>query len=215
VDSVTDLLLRFASAQDNLGGLALLAGSAAIEYVFPPFPGDSVTLAGAVLVARYGWSFPLVLAVVMLGSLAGAMLAFRFGGAIEARRSRRLAARGGGLERERSMLDSLVARFRRHGPVLIVVNRFVPGLRAVVFIAAGLAELPPRAVFFYAALSALLWNLALMALGAALGANLDALIGVVQQYTHAALAVVAAIALAIAAVWLVRRRRRQSGPADS
>ena len=46
--------------------------SAAIEYLFPPFQGDTVTLFGAFLVATREWSLALVLGAVTLGSLCGA-----------------------------------------------------------------------------------------------------------------------------------------------
>lgn len=200
---ITDTLRELVGDQNSLVGLSVLAASAAIEYVFPPFPGDFVTVLGAVLVTGYGWSFFAVLAAVMLGSVLGAFAAFEVGEVW----ARRRAADPHAVPRPR--LDAIVARFRRHGSAYVVINRFVPGIRGLIFVAAGLAGLPRRSVLFYAAISALLWNLALMGLGVALGANLDALRTWVERYTIAAW-----IALAVAAIVIlvvVRRRR----PADT
>src|SRR5262245_60083821 len=74
MSSVREIIERLVEQQNSVGGLAALAGSAMIEYVFPPFPGDFVTVLGAVLVTGYGWSFPLVLGAVMLGSVAGTLI---------------------------------------------------------------------------------------------------------------------------------------------
>jgi membrane protein DedA with SNARE-associated domain len=197
MESFTELLRDWIGHEDNLAGLGVLAGSAAIEYVFPPFPGDAVTLFGAVLVTGYGWSFGLVLGAVMLGSLVGALAAYQLGVVWARRRS----------AKPRPLLDAVVARFRRHGPIYIVVNRFLPGVRGLIFVAAGLAGVDRRRVLLYATISALAWNLAIMGLGAALGANLDALEELVETYTMAAWAVVIVVIGVALLVWLRRRRR--------
>lgn len=196
---ITEALRELVGDQNSPVGLSVLAGSAAIEYVFPPFPGDFVTVLGAVLVTGYGWSFLAVLGAVMLGSVLGAFLAFEVGIVW----ARRRAANPEAIPRPR--LDAVVARFKRHGSIYVVINRFVPGIRGLIFVAAGLAGLPRRGVLFYAALSALLWNLALMGLGVALGANLDALRTWVERYTIAAWIVLGVAAIVILIV--IRRRR--------
>jgi membrane protein DedA with SNARE-associated domain len=196
---ITEVLQELVGDQNSLVGLSVLAGSAAIEYVFPPFPGDLVTILGAVLVTGYGWSFFAVLGAVMLGSVLGAYAAFEIG-VIWARRR---AANP--LAKPHPRLDAVVARFKRHGSAYVVINRFVPGIRGLIFVAAGLADLPRRSVLFYAALSALLWNLALMGLGVALGANLDALRTWVERYTIAAW--IALVVVAIVIVVAMRRKR--------
>ena len=198
MSSVTELLQRLVEQQDSLVGFSVLAASAAIEYVFPPFPGDFVTVLGAVLVTGYGWSFAGVLGAVMLGSIAGTLVAHQIGIAWARRRA-------AGHAKPRPMLDAIVRGFERHGPAYIVVNRFLPGVRALVFVAAGLAGIPRRTVILYGAASALLWNIGLMALGAALGANLERLEAIVEKYAIAAWVLILLIALALLVRW--RRRR--------
>jgi membrane protein DedA with SNARE-associated domain len=199
---ITEALRELVGDQNSPVGLSVLAGSAAIEYVFPPFPGDFVTVLGAVLVTGYGWSFLAVLGAVMLGSVLGAFAAFEVGIVW----ARRRAANPDAIPRPR--LDAVVERFRRHGSIYVVINRFVPGIRGLIFVAAGLAGLPRRGVLLYAALSALLWNLALMGLGVALGANLDALRTWVERYTIAAWIVLGVAAIVI----LIVLRRRRPAP---
>lgn len=187
--------------QDHPAGLAALGAAAMIEYLFPPFPGDTITLFGAVLITAHGWSFGAVLGVVMLGSIAGSMLVFRLGDRLRLRRV-------DGPDRW-ATLAWLVQRFRRHGAVWLVLNRFLPGMRSLFFVAAGMAGMRPRAVIFYSALSSLLWNLGLIALGAALGANVDSLLGWVRRYNLGVWTVLGAIAglLVIRMGWRACRRR--------
>lgn len=201
---IEEALRELVGDQDSPVGLAVLAASAGIEYVFPPFPGDFVTVLGAVLVTGYGWSFAHVLGAVMLGSLLGAFAAFHLGEVWARRRAADPEAP------PRPRLDAIVERFRRHGAIYVVINRFVPGIRGLIFVAAGLAGLRRRNVLFYAAVSALVWNLGLMGLGVALGANLDALQTWVERYTVAAWIVLGVVVVVIAVMW---RRRRPDTPA--
>ena len=60
MEQLAQPLLDFLSAGQSAAGLSVLFVSALIEYVFPPFPGDTVTLFGAFLAAHQGWSVPLV-----------------------------------------------------------------------------------------------------------------------------------------------------------
>ncbi len=208
MDEIKDILSSLVDSDNSLVGLGTLAASAAIEYVFPPFPGDFVTVLGAVLVTAYGWSFMAVLAAVMVGSVIGALAAYQVGVVFARRRAARPDAP------PRPTLDALVARFERHGPAFVMVNRFLPGVRAFIFVAAGLAGMPRGKVILYAAISALAWNLGLMALGAALGANLDQLVGLVERYTLVVWIVIAVIVAAL----LVRRwrnGRRVAASADT
>lgn len=205
MEGISDWLIAFVQEQDNALGLGVLAAAAALEYIFPPFPGDTVTLFGAVLITAYAWSFPAVFLAVMAGSVGGAMAAYAFG----LRLRRRHAVNG---TRPREKLDRLVDRFQRHGPLYLVINRFLPGIRTFFFVAAGLADMRPTTVLFYSALSAALWNLLLIALGAALGVNFDELLFWVRRYTAAVWAIlggIVAVAL-VRALWRRHRSRRDA-----
>jgi membrane-associated protein len=198
VDSITDWLIAFVSEQDNPLALAALAGSALIEYVFPPFPGDTVTLGGAILITAYDWSFLPIYLAVLAGSMAGAMAAFWLGGVIERKRG----------AHDVRAIDRLVARFERHGAGYLVVNRFLPGFRAFFFVAAGMARMPWQAVLVWGTLSAALWNLAVIGAGAAIGANFDTLRLWLTRYTVAVWIALGAVALALLVRWWWNRRRR-------
>ncbi len=201
---------------DGIGGqegpvaYLLLAAAAALEYVFPPFPGDTVTLFGAFLVAARGWNGPAVLAVVLAGSLAGAAVDYSIGvGLAREPRGRNPLSRFWARALDRA--GPFVERLRRRGPSFIVVNRFLPGVRAFFFVAAGMARLPIGSVLFYAALSALAWNLLILAAGFALGASWERLRTAGEVYTTVLYALMGLVAAALLARWARRRRRRAVG----
>jgi membrane protein DedA with SNARE-associated domain len=201
VDWLIDWLIRFASERDHPLGLAALAGSSLIEYVFPPFPGDTITLLGAVLITGYAWSWWAIAGAVMAGSLAGAYADYWLGLRLRAR-PRRPEHAG-----RWAAIDRVVARFQRHGPAYLILNRFVPGIRALFFLAAGLAGMRRRDVLLFGGLSVALWCALLLAAGAALGANLDALERWFRRYTTVIWILLAAAALLYIGARLLRRRR--------
>ncbi len=203
MDWLSNWLIAFVQRENNPAGLALLAASAAVEYVFPPFPGDTVTLFGAVLITAYAWSFAGVFGAVMVGSCVGAMLDYYLGRQLRLRRiARQVAERPGTVER-------LVETFRRRGAVYLVLNRFFPGIRALFFVAAGMAGMRPLPVLLYSAVSAALWNLGLIAIGATLGANFDTLLAWVRRYTVVAWIAVGLVVVFFVTRALLRRRSRR------
>lgn len=198
-----DWLIGFASERDHPLGFAALFASALLEYVFPPFPGDTITLFGAVLITAYGWSAAGVFGAVLSGSVGGGMLAYALGRRLRARQ--RADAPGA----RRAAIDRVIARFERHGPAYLVVNRFLPGLRAFFFVAAGMAGMRARDVLLYGAISAALWNAVIIGAGAALGANLDTLERWVTRYSAAVWIALGAALVGYLAWRLVRRHRRR------
>jgi len=177
------LLDTVAAHQDFLGPLVLFL-SAALEYLFPPFPGDTVTLFGAFLVSARGWSLPLVLATVTAGSLVGATLDYWLGTWLAKKEEGGWQRRGlwSKIIPDHERLRDLQRRFARHGAAFIAVNRFLPGLRAFFFVAAGMAGMRLRAVLFWGGLSALAWNLLIVLLGMGLGASFEELQQLARQY---------------------------------
>jgi membrane-associated protein len=197
---IVETLTTWVGHEDSLLGWLALAGSAVIEYIFPPFPGDIITVLAASLVIAASWSWYGVLSALMLGSVIGCALTFELG----VKWARRRDARG---HRSKG-LDRLVAGFKKHGAVYLVINRFVPGVRSAFFVAAGLAGMSRRAVYFYGALSSLLWNLLLFAAGIGLGANYERLERIVTTYTTIAVIVL----IGVLVVWFLvgwwRKRHR-------
>ena len=184
---------------------AVLLLAAMIEYVIPPFPGDTVVLLGGVLAARGEKSWLLVLLAVTLGSVIGSAIDYGFGVFVARRLHRRAEARPiFGLSLDR--LSRVEERMRRSGAPLIAFNRFLPAIRGLLFVAAGAARMPFGKVMALGALSALLWNVLILGLGHAVGGNAERLEKIVREYQRAVLGILAVVALAILVRFVLRRR---------
>jgi len=171
---------------------AALFGGAFVEYVFPPFPGDTVVVAGVALVVAFGWPLGPVFAAVTLGAAVGGAVGYAAG---------RWAADSGAVAamgpKKRAAVHSLVTRFERWGAAYLALNRFLPGVRALFFVAAGLAGLRAVPVIFWALVSATAWNILLVGLGVALGGNVEQLAGWVARHTLVVGVLVAAVVVVV------------------
>ena len=183
----------------------LVLAAAAIEYVFPPMPGDTVALFAVVLAVRAQLHWVFVYLAMTCGALLGGLAAWGFGvwlanhedswpsflktpGAIRA-------------------LDAVRRGYEQHGAMFLTVNRFLPAVRAFFFVGAGLSRMSAGPVILFGGISAALWNALLMALGYAVGNNWEALSELAERYTAATLIliVLAVVAMAGRFVWDNRR----------
>jgi len=185
---------------------ALLFLAAFVEYVFPPAPGDAMVLLGAwwATHGRLGW--PLTFFLVTAGAIAGAVVDHAAGRWIGSRVEAQ-AGRGWLRWLDRSQLDRFEAGYRRWGGLFLVVNRFLPGIRGLFFVAAGLCHIPRWQVLLYGGVSAMAWNGLLLVAGAYAARNLEHLLELFVRYTTVAWGVVALGLLVAAAVWFRQRRR--------
>ena len=196
--------LSGAVARTGPAAPAVLFFATLVEYVFPPFPGDLVVVLGAWYAVEGQISWAAAFASVMAGAVAGAWVDWRVGVALR----RRIEA---GAERRGPLTEEKLARFeaayRRWGWLLLAANRFFPGVRAFLFVAAGASGIPLPRVLALGAVSAALWNAVLLSAGALLARNVEELVRLVDRYTRVAGAAVAAAAIVAVVVVAVRRRR--------
>jgi membrane protein DedA with SNARE-associated domain len=181
----------------------ILFGATFVEHVFPPFPGDALVVLGAWYAVQGAVSWPLLLLVTTAGAVAGAWVDYRVGAWI-----------GAGLERRAdhsrllppARLAAFDAAYQRWGGWLVLLNRFMPGVRAFIFLGAGAAHLPLPRVLLLGGLSGLAWNALLLSAGGLVARNVDDLLTLVDRYTWAAAAVLAVAALGLLVRAAARRR---------
>jgi membrane-associated protein len=183
----------------------LLVGAAFIEHVFPPFPGDLLVVLGAWYAVQGELSWPLVYLAVTAGSVVGAWFDHRVGAWLGARLERNP---GSVRWLSRDQLGRFEASYRRWGGWLLLFNRFFPGVRGFLFLAAGASRIPLSRTLLLGGLSAALWNGLLLAAGALVAKNLEELVGLVDRYMQTA-GLLGGLALLVAlarALWLRRRK---------
>jgi membrane protein DedA with SNARE-associated domain len=180
---------------------ALVGAAAAIEYVFPPIPGDTVALFAVALAVRAQLHWVFVYLAMTLGALVGGLAAWGFGVWLannEENWPSFLKTTGA-----TRALDAVRRGYEQHGAMYLVGNRFLPALRAFFFVGAGLSRMNAGPVIVFGGISAALWNALLMLVGYAVGNNWDVLRDLAERYAVATLVlvVVAVAGLVARFVW--------------
>jgi len=144
-----------------------LFASAIMENLFPPIPGDTITVFGAFLVGIGRLDFLTVFVVTTLGSSLGFMLLFYAGAFLEMEFFLNTRIK---IFSNHSIL-SAEKWFARRGYYVVLLNRFFPGIRSVISIVAGISGLNGMKVFLLSMISAMGWNFLWIYSGYTLGNN--------------------------------------------
>jgi len=203
VATLTEALARTGPAAP-----AILFLGSLIEYVFPPFPGDTLVVLGAWYAVNGQISWPVAFAATTSGAVLGAWIDYRVGIAL-GEALEKGAARRGPITLEH--VRQVEAGYARWGEWFLLANRFLPGIRAFLFVGAGAARLPVGKVLLWGGISAAAWNALLLLIGAFLVKNLDEFVHVLERYTVAAWAVMAVVAAFFLARLAIRASRRKKG----
>lgn len=186
---------------------AVLAFTAALENLVPPFPSDLTVMFGSFLVAQGNRGTLLaVFLFTFAGNVGGAMIVYVLGRRYGAEPlERRLAGK------HAESFDARLRRlFDRFGMAAIFVSRFVPGVRAIVPAFAGALRLPVGGVFTMIAVASALWYGFITYVAFRVGADWDRLRSTLERYGSAA-AIGAGVLLGVGLLaWFLTRRRRVS-----
>jgi membrane protein DedA with SNARE-associated domain len=178
-----------------------------LESTLVPIPSELVMPFAGAMAARGSFSLPVVLAINSAAALLGSGICYYIG------------AKGGKpfLERygkffllRQHDLDKTERVFARHGKWVVLIGRFLPVVRHVISVPAGIARMPLRTFFLQTFIGSTLWGGFLIILGYVLGDNWEA---VATKFKRVDLVIGGVIVLAvvsIAVVFFLRRRRERA-----
>ncbi|GMV04350.1 MAG: hypothetical protein AMXMBFR53_06310 [Gemmatimonadota bacterium] len=157
--------------------LALGAG-AAVENVVPAIPADTFVVLGGFLAAVGDLQARWVFLATWLCNVASALAMYRVG----ATHGREFFTVGWGRRLlNPHQMERLVRFYGRFGTPALFLTRFLPGLRAVVPVFAGVTHQRFAAVAVPLALASALWYGALVWAGTLAGHNLERVLGLLAE----------------------------------
>lgn len=175
----------------------------ALETVFPPIPSEVVLPLAGFTASEGHYSVLSAVVWATVGSLVGALVLYWAGAAWGHERIARLADRIPLFGRRD--VDRSVEWFAGHGKRAVFFGRFVPGIRSLVSIPAGVQRMPLVPFVLWTTLGSAIWNGALIGAGYLLADQWH----VVEQYVGGASNVVyVLLVLVVVAFVAVRVRNR-------
>lgn len=174
------------------------------ESMILPVPSEAVMPFAGFLVADQTLAPIEVILFATLGSIAGSLIGYavgRFGGRPFVTRWGRYLLLDG---RDLAATDRF---FQKRGSVTILVSRFIPVVRHLISIPAGMGKMPPAPFILFTAVGAGLWNAFLTWCGYVLKRNWNT----VMRYSHVIDIAVLIILVGLLALFLIRHLRRGAG----
>ena len=200
-------ILSFLGAQGPFLLYLLLGVGSALENFFPPIPADTFVLLGAFLAAGGRANAWTVFLVTWLANTLAAFLVYWMGYKF----GRPFFQKGiGRYLLKPTQLRRLGTFYERWGLTAIFLARFLPGLRAMVPVFAGVTHQPFLMVAPPVLVASGLWYGGLVWLGATAGKNLPAVGRWLADANRILLALALLVLLGVV-VWWLKTRRSEEG----
>lgn len=174
-----------------------------IENILPPSPSDFVVLFGATLIANSTLGFIPILLITSVGSALGFIVMYFIGEFL----GEKLLRSGKFRFIKQESLDKADRFFHKYGYNIILINRFLPGTRAVVSFFSGVHKLKPTRTFIYAAVSSFVWNAILIFLGIQLGNNLELVDKYLSEYSQIILSITGLIIIIVLVRFWMKKKK--------
>ena len=166
----------------------------ALESMIAPVPSELVMPFVGFLAAEGKFSIPMAIVFTSIGSLVGSLISYYLG--LWGGRPLVLKA-GRYLFLNHEHLEWTERWFAKNGSWTIFVSRFIPVVRHLISIPAGLGRMNVWSFFIFTLVGATIWNTFLLYCGYKLRQNWT----LVQQYSHELDIVVGLLAVAALGIW--------------
>ncbi|MUK87981.1 DedA family protein [Ornithinibacillus sp. L9] len=180
----------------------------AFENVFPPIPSEVILTFGGFLTTTTSATIALVVASATAGSVVGAIILYMVGLLLDAERMEKIVGKWGHILRITTEdIHKADAWFDKYGPWTIFFCRFVPLLRSLISIPAGMSKMNIGLFLLFTTLGTLIWNVVLVYLGASLGANWEQIIDYMEVYSKVIYVLLAFFLILLLIVFVKRRKK--------
>ena len=183
----------------------------AIENIFPPIPSEVILLFGGFMTTYTNLSIPLMVIAATLGSLLGAIVLYYIGKILNKERLKKIVSGkiGKVLRIKYEDIDKADAWFDNKGNKTVFFCRFIPVIRSLISIPAGMSEMPMKKFLIYTTLGSLIWNAALTIAGSIVGENWTSILEIMDNYSHI-IVILLAIIFVIAIIIFYSKRRKSN-----
>jgi membrane protein DedA with SNARE-associated domain len=177
----------------------------AIENIFPPIPSEVILLFGGFVTVYTNMNVWGVIVSATLGSVGGAIFLYEIGRKFTPDEVEKVSERGifKLLRLKREDLRNARRWFDKHDSKAVFICRFIPFMRSIISIPAGMARMKMNKFLLLTAIGTFIWNTVLVFLGRLAGDAWDRIVLYVDYYSMA----VAGLIFLILGVVLIGRKK--------
>lgn len=200
-----EIILSIMNAYGYLGVFLLIM----IENVFPPIPSEVILLFGGFMTTYSKLSIVGMIVASTLGSLFGAIVLYYIGKLFNKDRLKKIISGKLGkiLRLKASDIDKADSWFDNKGNKTVFFCRFVPLIRSLISIPAGMSEMPILKFIIYTVVGSLIWNAVLIIVGSIVGENWTSILNILDTYSHVVVILLAIIF--IVGIYIFYKKRKK------
>ncbi|MUT67000.1 DedA family protein [Paenibacillus sp. NEAU-GSW1] len=181
----------------------------AIENIFPPIPSEVILTFGGFMTTYSELTIPGVIAVATAGSIAGAIILYYIGTLLDVPRLEKIVERyGKWLRLKKEDIHKANAWFDKYGYWTVFFCRMIPLIRSLISIPAGMNRMKFPLFLLFTNIGTLIWNVALVSIGAAVGDSWERIVSFMDVYSDIAYAIMGAAVIAFVVLFIRKRRVR-------
>ena len=180
----------------------------AIENIFPPIPSEVILLFGGFMTTFTDMNIIGVIIASTLGSLLGAIVLYYIGKILNKERLKKIITSKPGkiLRLTPEDIDKADVWFDTKGNKTVFFCRFIPVIRSLISIPAGMSEMPMKKFLIYTIAGSAIWNTALTIAGSIVGENWTDILTIMDNYSHI-IVIILAIIFVIAVIVFYKKRK--------
>lgn len=158
-----------------------------VENIFPPIPSEVILTLGGFMTSKDGVTMSLfgVIMYSTFGSMLGAIILYYVGFIFNKDRLLKIVRSKVG--RVLCLKESDIIKsdnsFNNNGDLTVLYSRFVPILRSLISIPAGVNRMKFSIFLIYTFIGSLIWNTVLVSLGKLVGENYMVVAGIFSKYS--------------------------------
>ena len=186
-------------------GIGLLI---AIENIFPPIPSEVILAFGGFMTTKTVLNEIGVILSATIGSTIGAIVLYLIGKILNKERLEKIVSGkiGKVLRLKPGDIEKADKWFDTKGQKTVFICRFIPIVRSLISIPAGMSEMKIWKFLLYTILGSAIWNTVLVLLGKKLGDSWETVVNVFNEFSHIILIIL--IILCIVGIWWFYNKKK-------
>ena len=180
-----------------------------IENVFPPIPSEVILTFSGFLTTYTNLNVILVIVSSVLGSMVGAYILYYAGKILNKERLKKLVRGKIGkiLRLKETDIEKADHWFDTKGNKSVFFCRFVPVVRSLISIPAGMSEMSVAKFSLYTFTGSLIWNTVLILVGAKLKDSWNLAIDIIDKYKYIVIGIFAVILIILGVKLIIKKKR--------
>ncbi len=179
----------------------------AFENIFPPIPSEVILTFGGFMTTSSKLSVIGVITSATAGSVIGAIVLYIIGLQLDVARLEKIVDRWGHILRlTKNDIYKADAWFDKYGPWTVFFCRFVPLIRSLISIPAGMSNMNIGLFLLFTTLGTLIWNIVLVYLGASVGGSWDTIVEYMDVYSRVIYVVLTLLVIILLYLFIKKRR---------